>query len=143
MKTIFKNSMLVAALALMLVLPMLGFGAFDYTKQQQSVLGVKSEEDKNKTTVITGVKVVDQLDLRFSLSYEPLQKFYDVIPEEYLSDEFIEYIVAPKELISEGFHFEIAENDLSRDLIVKYTGSSFPAKPYVIDLPIIIIKSSI
>lgn len=141
MKVIFKNSMLVTILAGIFVLPMFGFGLFGYPelKESPSVLGVSSDTQQIQKKTI----VIEQLDLKLSISYESIQKFYDVIPEEYLSNEYTQYVVAPQELSESGFTFELVDNDLSKDLIVEYSGSSSSSKPQIIDLPILIIKSGI
>lgn len=142
MKTILKNSMMVTVLAGILVLPMFCFEFFGYSKIDvpKKVLGVKSD-----TSQIDSPKVVEQIDLKLALSLESLQKFYDVIPEKYLSKGYSEYIVFSKDLFEEGYSFELIDNGLSKDLIVRYfKDSSYKnLKSKLIDLSVIIIKSSI
>ena len=139
MKTILKNSLLVSIVAGLLVLPLSGFGLFDYTKTEVSpastVLGVQ--------TAITSqlkIKVIDQVSLKLSISDEYVQKFYNVIPEEYLFPEFTSYAIGPKDLVDAGYLFEIADNGLSKDLIVTAPKSLSKLKSQIIELPIIIIK---
>lgn len=137
MKTIFKNSLLVTVLAGLLVLPMSGFGMFDYpefdTTPNLQVLGVNSKSSIKS-------EVVDQMDLKLSLSGDSSQKFYNVIPEEYLSDEYSEYIVALKSLSDLGYSFELIDNGLSKDLVVKFSGDF--VKPEVVNVSVLIMRAA-
>ena len=139
MKTVLKNSLLVSIVAGFLALPMFGFGLFDYTKSeivpQSTVLGVQTVVSSRPS-----IKVIDQFSLKLSLSEENVQKFYNVIPEEYLFPEFISYPVGPKDLVDIGYLFEIVDNGLSKDLIVTTPKTLDKLESQIIDLPIIVIK---
>lgn len=140
MKTILKNSLLVSIVAGLLVLPMFGFGLFDYTKNeivpQATVLGVQTAISSQSK-----IKVTDQFSLKLSLTSDNVQKFYNVVPEEYLFPEFTSYAIGPKDLVDAGYLFEIVDNGLSKDLIVTSPESSDKLESKIIDLPIIIIKA--
>ena len=138
MKTVFKNSLLVTVLAGLLVLPMSGFSLFYYPKLDTApsrILGVNSDSPMK-----VKVRVLDQVDLRLSLSGDSSQKFYNVIPEEYLSDEYSEYVVAPRNLSDSGYSFEILDNGLSKDLVVMHSGDLVKSK--IVDVSVLIMRAT-
>jgi len=135
MKIVIKNSLLVSIIAGLLILPMSGFWLFDYTQEQENVLGVQSDvSDEVK------IKVVDQINLKLSISSENIQIFYDVIPEEYVFPEFTSYAIGPKDLIDAGYLFELSDNGLSKDLVV--TNSMGREDEMIVDIPVLIMRAT-
>lgn len=136
MRTLLKNSLLVSVLAGIFILPMFGFGFIEYSLQKNedsaAVLGVQN--------ISNSFYVVGQVDLSLSLSNLTVQKFYNVISEEFLSDDFGTYVVYPKELANDGFSFEVVDNGLSKDLIVKRSGDL--VKPKVVDIAILVMRAA-
>ena len=135
MKIVIKNSLLVSIIAGLLILPMSGFWLFDYIQEQENVLGVQSDvSDEVK------IKVVDQINLKLSISSENIQIFYDVIPEEYVFPEFTSYAIGPKDLIDVGYLFELSDNGLSKDLVV--TNSMGREDEMIVDIPVLIMRAT-
>jgi len=135
MKIVIKNSLLVSIIAGLLILPMSGFWLFDYIQEQENVLGVQSDvSDEVK------IKVVDQINLKLSISSENIQIFYDVIPEEYVFPEFTSYAIGPKDLIDAGYLFELSDNGLSKDLVV--TNSMGREDEMIVDIPVLIMRAT-
>src|SRR3989344_3055890 len=135
MKIVIKNSLLVSIIAGLLILPMSGFWLFDYIQEQENVLGVQSDvSDEVK------IKVVDQINLKLSISSENIQIFYDVIPEEYVFPEFTSYAIGPKDLIDAGYLFELSDNGLSKDLVV--TNSMGREDEMIVDIHVLIMRAT-
>jgi len=59
-----------------------------------------------------------------------VQKFYDVVPEEYIKDRgYKVIIVAPKALSDKGVTFDLIQNKLSSDLLINFNSvSEIPTK---------------
>ena len=126
MKKTLMNSGLVMVLAGLLFVPVMGFGFAEYKPEESAgapmVLGKASYE--------LDFKIVDQIDLELNLSKLTVQKFYDVVPEEYIKNRgYKVIIVAPKALSDKGVTFDLIQNKLSSDLLINFNSvSEIPTK---------------
>ena len=123
MKTILKNSALVFILAGLLTSPFLGFGFMGVEQNKEEVLGINTSEINTKTVSREVevnnndlTKIVDQIDITLNLSKEKVQKFYDVIPQNYIGEKYDYIIVYAKNLKEQGIEIITAHNELSIDL---------------------------
>lgn len=123
MKTILKNSALVFILAGLLTSPFLGFGFMGVEQNKEEVLGINTSKINTKTVSREVevnnndlTKIVDQIDITLNLSKEKVQKFYDVIPQNYIGEKYDYIIVYAKNLKEQGIEIITAHNELSIDL---------------------------
>ena len=129
MKNLLKNSALVLVLAFLLVLPMIGFGFIKENDMSKAmVLGIESgyssdslkkdETNKDMLSVSSQKEIVDQIGIKLNLSTDRVQKFYGVIPEKYLSDEYQIIAVVPQEYKEMGMYAEAQKNELNGDVSI-------------------------
>lgn len=130
MKNIFKNSLLVFILAGLFALPSLGFGFAQYKESSnRSILGVSDENTyvlpvvSNKKEIkpissTDNIEIFDQIEFKIGLNNKSEQKYYDVIPAEYLNGEYSFIVVAPKDLLEKDVEFNLITNELTADMEV-------------------------
>lgn len=128
MNHVLKNTLLVFVLTSLFALPFAGFGMISYQPDGSSVLGAKDEtvfvpkqrvvNSKSAESSTFEYKVVQQIDLKLSLSGDTYQKFYDVIPEEYVDSGYTYLVVFSNAYKEKGLDAKIELNQLKADLVV-------------------------
>lgn len=125
MKTIAKSSLLVMVLGGLLVAPFLGF---DFIEKgaitSPNVLGVQANSQLMHKKEKTKVKVVDQIELKLNLNDRQSQKFYNILPEKYLGDEYQVVPVLPNRYLDVGVTSKVEKNELTQDLLINLSDSA-------------------
>ncbi len=133
--SVVKNSFLIIALIGLLFLPVLGSQFIEYVDTSPEVLGVQSVSvvaaDKAE------INIVDQVDLGLNLSDDPIQKFYNILPEDYVNSGYKTVLVVAERYEDQGVFVELVENDLSTDLEVVLDPEEAPVS---LDATLLIIK---
>ena|SRR3989344_441890 len=134
MINIFKNSGLVLVLAGLLTLPLVGFQSLKYQPEvvPQNVLGAKTIQQPKSE-----IKMVDQIDLNLYFSKDLNQKFYNVLPENYLESDYKVVVVYPVEIKDQGVKIEVIKNDLSADLNVTFNDKDPMPESFIVSLIIL------
>lgn len=123
MKNVLKNSMLVAVLAGLFALPLGGFGFIelqDVTPQAQ-VLGIQSFPAA--TNYAGDYNLVAQVEVELNLGDTSTQSFYNVIPEEFLSEDYKHLLIIPNEIKETGLTASVEDNQLTADIIIQLNDS--------------------
>lgn len=129
MKTALKSSLFVAILAGLMVFPFSGFGLMEFSPEEPSVVQTASVLGASDVAVrsrdsIKNINVVHQEDLTLNLSADSTQKFYNVLPEEYVSNQYEIIVVVPNELKDEGLTASLSKSELTYDLEVELENSN-------------------
>jgi len=136
MKRLIRNSALIFVLSFVFAFPFVSFRFADYKKNDpQIVLSSKNEvlgasEEKSPF----GVDVIDKVDLELNLGKNNVEKFYNVIPEEYLDEKYQVIVVVPGEYSKKGLAASLLKNELSADLKISFEDESFKYSQIVITL---------
>lgn len=125
MKLLFKNAALIFVLAGLIGFPSLGFGMMKFQPESPVVLGVAASPVwvEKQVVKVDGEKVgvVGEFNLNLNLSEENRQTFYDVVPEEYLGEDYEYYIVVPADAKEAGVSASVVSNGTSADLLLTAT----------------------
>lgn len=121
MKKYILNSGLVVVLAGLLFFPVLGFGFISLQgpleiPEDSEVLGVEAR------TIVKRTMIIDQVDLSLNMGAGEVQKFYNVIPEEYVSGDYEFLVIIPETVKDMGVQANLVSNELSADLEVVFPG---------------------
>ena len=134
MKHVLKNSALVLILAGLFALPISGFGFLRLESSKPEVLGSQSP-----SVNLDPVVYIDQIDLSLHLNnVDEEQKFYNVIPEEYLGEGYTFMPIYQKTLKEAGITIEFVENELTSDIVVNLNQEELQIDD--IDIAILILK---
>ena len=126
MTSAIKSSFFVAVLAGLLAMPFAGFGLMEYSpneapsNQTAAVLGVSNIPVKSSSS-LGDIDIIHQEDLTLNLSSDTEQKFYNVLPEEYVSGNYEIVVVVPNEIKEQGLVATLSKSQLTYDLVVRLT----------------------
>lgn len=130
MKTILKNTMLVAVLAGLFAMPLGGFGFIGLNEKtpesSAQVLGVQSFTPARSYS--DDYALVSQIELELNLSDSSTQTFYNVIPEEFLTNQYKQILVIPNEYKEDGVIALIENNSLSADIVLNLNNPDLEGK---------------
>lgn len=122
MSSVLKNSFYVFILAGLFALPSVGFGFAQYKQpESRAVLGIADQRvavQPTKSKELNSIEIVDQLEFKVGLNSDAQQKFFDVVPSEYLNGEYSFIVVAPKDLLDRDVEFNLITNDKTADMQV-------------------------
>lgn len=125
MKSLIKNSLLVTVLAVLMLVPFMGFGFVEEESFDTNVLGSKTvfnQNSKSENTNIlskTGnVEVIDQLGFNLNLSRDRVQEFYGLISDKYLSTEYDVIPVLPQDLKDAGMFVTVDKTSNSGNITI-------------------------
>lgn len=122
-----KSSFFVAVLAGLLAFPFAGFGVLEYpvsdsnpvvTGQTAAVLGATTIPVRTQAS-LGNIDIVHQEDLTLSLSGATEQKFYNVLPEEYVDGNYEIVVVVPNDVKDEGLTATLIKSEKTYDLDVQ------------------------
>jgi hypothetical protein len=140
-----KSSFFVAVLAGILAFPFTGFGLIEYSPSQTataegqmaSVLGVSNIPVRTHDS-LGNINIVHQEDLTLNLSSDMDQKFYNVLPEEYVAGNYEIIVVVPNDVKEQGLTAGLVKSELTYDLIVKLSGDEL--EYHTVDLSLLVIS---
>lgn len=143
MTSALKSSFFVAVLAGLLAFPFTGFGLIAYapepidsTSSYAAVLGVSNIPVKTNSS-LGDIDIVHQEDLTLNLSADTQQKFYNVLPEEYVAGNYEIVVVVPNEIKGQGVTATLSKSDLTYDLEVVLASDDLQYKQIDISLLVI------
>lgn len=142
MTSAIKSSFFVAVLAGLLAMPFAGFGIMEYSpspvpsNQTASVLGVSNIPVKTSAT-LGDIDIIHQEDLTLNLSSDTEQKFYNVLPEEYVAGNYEIVVVVPNEIKDKGVIANLSKSDLTYDLVLKLTDDELEYQKITLSLLVI------
>ena len=124
MTSALKSSFFVAVLAGLLAFPFTGFGLIAYVPEPAdtassyaAVLGVSNIPVKTNAS-LGDIDIIHQEDLTLNLSADIEQKFYNVLPEEYVAGNYEIVVVVPNEIKEQGVTAVLSKSALTYDLVV-------------------------
>ncbi len=141
----FKSSFFVAVLAGLLAFPFAGFGLMEYSpssiatteSQMAAVLGVSNLPVRTSES-LGNIDIVHQEDLTLNLSSDTEQKFYNVLPEEYVAGNYEIVVVVPNEVKEQGLTASLTKSDLTYDLVVELSNDELEYRQ--VDLSLLVIS---
>lgn len=142
MTSTIKSSFFVAVLAGLLAMPFAGFGLMEYkpnevpSNQTASVLGVSNIPVRSSAS-LGEIDIIHQEDLTLNLSDDTEQKFYNVLPEEYVSGNYEIVVVVPNEIKDQGLVATLSKSQLTYDLVVKLTDHELEYQKITVSLLVV------
>lgn len=144
MTSALKSSFFVAILAGLLAFPFAGFGIIQSspeepvsTIQTAAVLGVSTVPVHSSAT-LGDIDIVHQEDLTLVLGGDVEQKFYNVLPEEYVAGNYEIVVVVPNEVKEQGLTATLSKSEHTYDLVVKLSNNDLENQQ--IDLSLLVIS---
>jgi hypothetical protein len=129
MTSALKSSFFVAILAGLLAFPFAGFGIIGYEPEETApsnltaaVLGASTIPVRSAAS-LGDIDIVHQEDLTLALGKDTEQKFYNVLPEEYVTGNYEIVVVVPNDVKEQGLTATLTKSDLTYDLDVKLTNN--------------------